>query len=158
VLRLAKWLWRGMGSDESVGPESALTSLRSCQENLVHKASQSTWFVSSKILRVASSPTLPMDSRSFLKSRGWCAGKECKLHKLEARRELVHRLTDCAECAKVHVNVPEDMLHAGSEDLRGTDVSRTLEIKRLDWPMYWRSCSFIVAKAIARRRKHCNNG
>ena len=68
----------------------------------------------------------------------------------------MHRLTDCAECAKVHVNVLEDMRGAGSEDLRGTDVSRTLEIKRLDWPMYWRSCSFIVAKAIARRRKPGN--
>jgi hypothetical protein len=63
--------------------------------------------------------------------------------------ELVHRLTACAEYAKVHVNVLEDMPHTGSEDLRGTDVSRTLKIKRLDWPMYWRICSFIVAKISA---------
>ena len=34
----------------------------------------------------------------------------------------MHPLTDCAGCAKVHVNELEDMREAGSEDLHGTDV------------------------------------
>ena len=34
--------------------------------------------------------------------------------------EEVSRLADCAECAKVHVQVLQDMVDEGSEDLRGT--------------------------------------
>ncbi len=32
----------------------------------------------------------------------------------------VRRLADCAECAKVHVQVLHDIVNEGSEDLRGT--------------------------------------
>jgi serine/threonine protein kinase len=55
--------------------------------------------------------------KSFLQvPEDWVPEKECEVPKLV---EEVRRLADCAECAKVQVQVLEGMV-GGSEDLRGT--------------------------------------
>jgi hypothetical protein len=66
----------------------------------------------------------------------WVPEKECEVPKLE---EEMCRLADCAECAKVQVQVLEDMVDAGSEHLRGTlEITKRLVDVLEDLQMYRR--------------------
>jgi serine/threonine protein kinase len=89
------------------------------QKNLVRKSPQATRMVGIlKDLNTGKFADSAYGFKKFLKvAEDWVPEKECEVTKLE---EEVSRLADCAECAKVHVQVLQDMVDEGSEDLRGT--------------------------------------
>jgi hypothetical protein len=96
------------------------------QKNLARKSPQATRMVGIlKDLTTGNFADSAYGFKEFLKvPTGWDEKEECEVPKLV---EEVSRLADCAECAKVHVQVLHDMVDEGSEDLR-----ETLEItKRL---------------------------
>jgi hypothetical protein len=65
--------------------------------------------------------------------------KECEVPKHE---EEVRRLADCAECAKVYVQMLEDMVDERSEHLRGTlEITKRL-VDVLEYlQLYRRKCN-----------------
>jgi hypothetical protein len=95
------------------------------QKNLARKSPQVTRMVGNlKEIKTGKFTDSAHGFKKFLKvSDDWVPEKECELPKLE---EEMSRLADCAECAKVQVQVLEDMVEdmidqdAGSEHLRGT--------------------------------------
>ena len=97
------------------------TIFEALKNNLVHKSSEAQsarMFGKLKDLKSGKFSDAAHGFKRLLKvPEDWVPSEECKVPKLE---EEVRRLADCAECAKVHVQVLEDMVGKGSEDLRGT--------------------------------------
>jgi hypothetical protein len=93
--------------------------LEAVKKNLVRKSPQATRMVGIlKDLKTGKFADAAKGFQKFLKvPDDWIPEKESEVPKLV---EEVRRLADCAECAKVHVQVLEDMVGKGSEDLRGT--------------------------------------
>jgi ankyrin repeat protein len=95
------------------------TILEAVQTNLVRKSPQVTRMVGTlKDITTGNFADSAYGFKEFLKvPTGWAEKEECEVPKLE---EEVRRLADCAECAKVQVQVLHDMVDEGREDLRGT--------------------------------------
>ncbi len=112
------------------------------QKNRLRKSPQATRMVGNlKEIKTGKFEDSAHGFKKFLKvPENWVPEKECELPKLE---EEISRLADCAECAKVQVQVLEDMVEdmvedAGSKHLRGTleimkrlvDVLEVLQVYR----------------------------
>jgi hypothetical protein len=95
------------------------TIFEAVKKNLVRKSPQATRMVGIlKDLTTGKFAESAYGFKEFLKvPKGWAEKEECEVPKLE---EEVRRLADCVECAKVHVQVLQDMVDEGSEHLRGT--------------------------------------
>jgi hypothetical protein len=89
------------------------------QKNLARKSPEATRMVGIlKDLTTGMFADSAFGFKQFLKvPTGWDEKEECEVPKLV---EEVRRLADCVECAKVQVQVLQDMVDEGREDLRGT--------------------------------------
>ena len=89
------------------------------QKNLARKSPQATRMVGTlKDITTGKFADSAYGFKEFLKvPTGWDEKEECEVPKLV---EEVRRLADCVECAKVQVQVLQDMVDEGREDLRGT--------------------------------------